>query len=61
MGFIGLYIQENYVEDKNWNFFFMSEIFGYMFVNLEKKRRLFDIVKRLREIKKNFRNLFYYI
>lgn len=30
----------------------MSKIFGYMFVNLEKKRRLFDIVNRLREIKK---------
>lgn len=30
----------------------MSEIFGYTFVNSEKKRRLYDIAKRPREIKK---------
>lgn len=30
----------------------MSEIFGYTFVNSEKKRRLSDIAKRPREIKK---------
>lgn len=39
----------------------MSEIFGYMFVNSEKKRRLSDIAKRPREIKKNLRNLSHYI
>lgn len=30
----------------------MSEIFGYTFVNSEKKRRLSDIANRPREIKK---------
>lgn len=38
----------------------MSEIFGYTFVNSEKKRRLSDIAKRPREIKKNLRNLSLY-
>lgn len=37
----------------------MSEIFGYTFVNSEKKRRL--SAKRPREIKKNLRNLSHYI
>lgn len=39
----------------------MSEIFGYTFVDSEKKRRLSDIAKRPREIKKNLRNLSHYI
>lgn len=39
----------------------MSEIFGYTFVNSEKKRRLSDIASRPREITKNLRNLSHYI